>query len=113
MRVLAGLIIAAYSTGFMIGPQVAQLLLLDATTATLVAGGGCIAAFTVVLLAVPESRPPGSAAAGQGSLRLSLLYCLTKMYIWRVAAALLPSLWCCWQRRSRGRSAARLQVRAA
>ncbi|WIA11611.1 hypothetical protein OEZ85_011715 [Tetradesmus obliquus] len=58
-----GLIIAAYSTGFMIGPQVAQLLLLDATTATLVAGGGCIAAFTVVLLAVPESRPPGSAAA--------------------------------------------------
>lgn len=58
-----GLIIAAYSTGFMIGPQVAQLLLLDATTATLVAGGGCIAAFTVVLLAVPDSRPPGSAAA--------------------------------------------------
>lgn len=72
--VLAGLIIAAYSTGFMIGPQVAQLLVLDATTATLVAGAGCVAAATVVLLAVPESRPPGSVAAAGGILRLQLVF---------------------------------------
>jgi hypothetical protein len=66
----AGLIIAAYSTGFMIGPQIAQLLVLDAITATIVAGGGIIAAFTIVLLAVPESRPAGSAVTGEASLRL-------------------------------------------
>jgi hypothetical protein len=80
MLLFAGLIIAAYSTGFMIGPQIAQLLVLDAITATLVAAGGVVAAFTIVLLAVPESRPPGSFAAGEASLRFWCLFvCLTRV----------------------------------
>lgn len=58
-----GFIIAAFSTGFMLGPLLG--ILLQPTTAALVAGGGALASITVVALAVPESRPPATATAGQ------------------------------------------------
>jgi MFS family permease len=58
-----GLIIAAFSTGFMLGPLLGSLL--QPTAAALVAGGGCLASIAVVALTVPESRPPATAAATQ------------------------------------------------
>lgn len=49
----------------MLGPLLARLLALDPPSAALVAGGGCVVAITIVLLGVPESRPPGSASVGR------------------------------------------------
>ena len=55
-----GLIIAAFSLGFMVGPLLGQLV--EPTTAAIISGAGCLASIAVVTLAVPESRPPKAAA---------------------------------------------------